>query len=203
GGSRHLVKVRGEAGHAGTVPMTMRHDALAAAAEMALAVEARCGAGGSLVGTVGILKVKDGTGNVIPGEVEFTADIRAGDDATRRDAEADVFAQCDLIARRRGVRIERSKTHEVHAMPCAQWLQRQLDASVESVGVRPRRLPSGAGHDAMIVAEIVDAGMLFVRCGAGGVSHNPDETVSAEDAGIATEALLHFLRHFVAPAPGC
>jgi len=200
GGSRHLIRVCGEAGHAGTVPMTMRHDALAAAAEMVLAVEKRSSAGGSLVGTVGILKVKDGTGNVIPGEVEFTADIRAGDDATRREAEADVFAQCELIAWRRGVKVERSKTHEVHAMPCAEWLQRQLDASVESVGVKARRLASGAGHDAMILAEITDVGMLFVRCGAGGVSHNPDETVTSEDAGIAAEALLHFLRHFAPPS---
>jgi hydantoinase/carbamoylase family amidase len=196
GGSRHLVRVRGQAGHAGTVPMTMRHDALAAAAEMALAVEKRCGAGGSLVGTVGILKVKDGTGNVIPGEVEFTADIRAGDDATRREAEADVFAQFELIARRRGVKAERSKTHEVHARPCAEWLQGQLEASVQSVGLKALRLPSGAGHDAMILAEITDVGMLFVRCGAGGVSHNPDETVSPGDAGLAYEALLHFLRNF-------
>lgn len=201
GGSRHTAVVSGEAGHAGTVPMPMRRDALPAAAEMALAVEARCGAGGSLVGTVGIFKVKDGTGNVIPGQVEFTVDIRAGDDATRLAAEADVFAQFERIAARRGVRVERSRTHEVHAMPCAAWLQDLLAASVEAVGVKPRRLPSGAGHDAMILAEVCDVGMLFVRCGAGGVSHNPNETVTPDDAGTALEALLHFLRRFAPPPP--
>jgi hydantoinase/carbamoylase family amidase len=197
GGSRHRVEVRGEAGHAGTVPMTMRHDALAAAAEMVLAVERRCGAGGSLVGTVGILEVHDGTGNVIPGHVHFTCDIRAGDDATRQAAGRDVFMAFDAIARHRGVAVQRTRTHEVHAVPCAPWLQQRLGAALRrETGSDPIFLPSGAGHDAMILAEVTDVGMMFVRCGAGGVSHNPAETVSAEDAGLATAALLRFLRDF-------
>ena len=200
GGTRHRVRVQGEAGHAGTVPMPMRRDALAAAAEMVLAVEARCSAGGSLVGTVGMLEVKHGTGNVIPGEVEFSVDIRAGDDATRRAAEGDAWAAFDAIARRRGVAVERVKVHEVRAVPCAGWLQEGLAASVERAGVPARRLPSGAGHDAMILAEATDVGMLFVRCGAGGVSHHPAETVSAADAGLAAEALMDFLRRFAPPA---
>jgi acetylornithine deacetylase/succinyl-diaminopimelate desuccinylase-like protein len=184
--------------------MPMRHDALAAAAEMVLAVEKRCAAGGSLVGTVGILEVKDGTGNVIPGEVELSADIRAGDDATREAAEADVFAACEAIARRRGVALERTRTHHVHAVACAPWLQDLLARAIEETDAeRPtlhaRRLPSGAGHDAMILAEVTDVGMLFVRCGAGGVSHNPAETITAEDAGAAVRALLAFLR--IAPSP--
>ena len=193
GGSRHLVRVSGESGHAGTVPMARRRDALAAASEMVLALEKRCSAGGSLVGTAGILRVRDGSGNVIPGEVEFTCDIRAADDATREAAERDVFAAFDGIARRRGVQLSFDRTHQVHAVPCAPWLQDRLEASVARVGIRPRRLPSGAGHDAMILAEVTDVGMLFVRCGAGGVSHNPAETVSAEDAGAAVEALLDFI----------
>jgi hydantoinase/carbamoylase family amidase len=198
-GTRHLVMVRGEAGHAGTVPMPMRHDALAAAAEMVLAIESRCSAGGSLVGTVGILEVKEGTGNVIPGEVQFTADIRAADEDTLRDASQDVFAKCEAIARRRGVAIEvAAKTHGVRAVPCAGWLQDRIAASIERVipGAPARRLPSGAGHDAMILAEVTDVGMMFVRCGAGGVSHNPAETVSEDDAALAIAALLDFLRHF-------
>jgi hydantoinase/carbamoylase family amidase len=193
GGSRHLVNVSGESGHAGTVPMARRRDALAAASEMVLALEQRCGAGGTLVGTVGILRVRDGTGNVIPGQVEFTCDIRAGDDATREAAERDVFAAFEQIARRRGVKVARTRTHQVRAVPCAQWLQDRLEQSVARAGLRARRLASGAGHDAMILAEVADVGMLFVRCGAGGVSHNPAETVSAEDAGAAAEALLDFM----------
>ena len=197
-GARHAMKVIGQAGHAGTVPMAMRHDALAATAEMVLAIEKRCGAGGSLVGTVGILKVKDGTGNVIPGEVEFSVDIRAADEETLREAQRDVFAQCDAIARRRGVTLEGNRTHDVRAVPCAAWLQDRIAASIERTlkGAKARRLPSGAGHDAMVLAEVTDVGMMFVRCGAGGVSHNPAETVSAEDAGLAVQALLDFLRHF-------
>jgi N-carbamoyl-L-amino-acid hydrolase len=202
GGTRHTLRVSGASGHAGTVPMPMRRDALAAAAEMVLAIEKRCSAGGSLVGTVGILKVKDGTGNVIPGEVEFTADIRAGEDAVREAAEADVFAACEAIARRRGVSLERTRTHHVHAVPCAGWLQDRIARAIEQAGAAAgpaRRLASGAGHDAMILAEVTDVGMLFVRCGAGGVSHNPAETISAEDAGAAEDALLAFLRELRFP----
>ena len=198
GGTRHLVRVKGESGHAGTVPMPMRRDALAAAAEMVLEVERRCQA---LVGTVGILNVKDGTGNVIPGEAEFTVDIRSAEDAVREAAERDVFAAFEAIAARRGVRVEKTKTHGVHAVPCAGWLQERLASSVERAGVKARRLPSGAGHDAMILAEVADVGMLFVRCGAGGVSHNPAETVTAADCGVAVEALLDFLRRFEGKPP--
>ena len=196
GGTRHRVRVHGAAGHAGTVPMPMRHDALAAAAEMVLALEKRCGAGGSLVGTVGMLNVRDGTGNVIPGEVEFSVDIRAAQDAVRKAAESDVFSAFDAIAQRRGVAVERTKTHEVGAVPCAPWLQDALAASVERAGIAPRRLPSGAGHDAMILAQVTDVGMLFVRCGAGGVSHNPAETITAADVDAAARVLLDFLRRF-------
>jgi len=195
GGSRHLVTVRGEAGHAGTVPMPMRHDAMAAAAEMVLAVE-ESAARANLVGTVGIVTVKNGTGNVIAGEVEFTVDLRAPDDGRRQGLEAEVLGRFDAIAARRGVTVEASKRHEVRAAPCAPWLQEQVAAAIASVGAEPMRLPSGAGHDAMILADVVDVGMMFVRCGAGGVSHNPAETVSAEDAALAARALLYFLRNF-------
>jgi hydantoinase/carbamoylase family amidase len=197
-GARHSMKVIGEAGHAGTVPMKTRHDALAAAAEMIVAIEKRCSAGGSLVGTVGMLEVKDGTGNVIPGEVKFSVDIRAADEETLEAAQRDVFAGLEAIAARRGVRLEGHRTHDVRAVPCAPWLQDRLAASVErTLGGGPaRRLPSGAGHDAMILAEVTDVGMMFVRCGAGGVSHNPAETVTAEDAAAARDALLDFLRRF-------
>ena len=199
-GTRHTMKVMGEAGHAGTVPMKMRHDALSAAAEMVLAIEKRCGQGSasSLVGTVGMLEVKDGTGNVIPGEVKFSVDIRAADEKTLEAAQADVFAELDAIAARRGVKLEKTRTHGVRAAPCAAWLQERLAASVErTLGEKSaRRLPSGAGHDAMILAEVTEVGMLFVRCGAGGVSHNPAETVTAEDADAAVRALGDFIRRF-------
>jgi hydantoinase/carbamoylase family amidase len=179
--------------------MALRHDALAAAAEMVLAVERRCSAGGSLVGTVGILEVKDGTGNVIPGEARFSVDIRAADRETLEAAQRDVFAELDAIAARRGVRLEGNRTHDVRPVPCAASMQDHIAAAIErTLGGGPaRRLPSGAGHDAMILAEVTDVGMMFVRCGAGGVSHNPAETVSAEDAALAARALLELLRTFI------
>jgi allantoate deiminase len=197
-GTRYLVRVHGHAGHAGTVPMGARHDALAAAAEMVLAVESQARAAGA-VGTVGLLEVAGGTGNVIPGEVSFTLDLRAPDDGKRARLEAAVIGELEAIAARRGVRVESGKRHDVKAAPCASWLQDQLAASIRRVGAEPMRLPSGAGHDAMVLAGITDVGMLFVRCGAGGVSHNPAETVTAEDARLATDALLDFLRHFAPP----
>ena len=208
GGNRHAFTVKGDAGHAGTVPMKMRHDAMTAAAEMVLAIERRCspsalgeGRGerkreGSLVGTVGILKLHEGSSNVIPGHVEFSLDIRAGDDATRIAAEDDIFEACEEIARRRGVAVKSVRHSESSVVPCTPRMQDLIAKSVEAVGVEPRFLPSGAGHDAMMLARVCDIGMLFVRCGAGGVSHNPAETVSAEDAGLAASALLHFLRQF-------
>jgi hydantoinase/carbamoylase family amidase len=192
------MTVTGEKGHAGTVPMPMRHDALAAAAEMVLAVERRCSAGGSLVGTVGILEVKDGTGNVIAGEVRFSVDIRAADGETLAAAQRDVLAELDAIAARRGVRLEGNRTHDVRPVPCTPWMQDAIASSIErTLGSGPaRRLPSGAGHDAMILAEVTDVGMMFVRCGARGVSHSPAETVSAQDAQFACRALLDVLRSF-------
>jgi hydantoinase/carbamoylase family amidase len=202
-GAKHMMKVLGEAGHAGTVPMPMRHDALAAAAEMVLAIERRCSAGGSLVGTVGLLEVKDGTGNVIPGEVRFSIDIRAGEKETLDAARRDLFAEFDAIAKRRGVRLEGNRTHDVRPVPCAPWLQDQFAAAIGKT-LRTnavRRLPSGAGHDAMVMAEATDAAMMFVRCGAGGVSHNPAETVSPEDAAAALGALLAFVQSFRSTKP--
>ena len=199
-GARHAMTVTGEAGHAGTVPMPMRHDALAAAAEMVLAVERRCSAGGSLVGTVGLLEVKDGTGNVIPGQVRFMVDIRAADGDTLAAAQHDVFEELDAIARRRGVRLEGNRTHDVRAVPCAPWIQERIARAIETATGRApaRRLPSGAGHDAMVFAEVTDVGMMFVRCGAGGVSHNPAETISEEDASLALAALLGVVRELSA-----
>jgi hydantoinase/carbamoylase family amidase len=169
-GGRFRVRVEGVAGHAGTVPMAGRRDALAAAAEMALALERRCGAVAGVVGTAGIFQVPDGTANVIPGVAEFTVDIRAPADAERRAAEDGVRGAFEAIATRRGVSVAMTRTHEVHAVPCADWLQEALAGSVGRVtGAEVPRLPSGAGHDAMILAEACDVGMLFVRCGAGGV----------------------------------
>lgn len=197
---RSTVTVQGLSGHAGTVPMPLRHDAAAAAAEIVLAVERSCSSEPGLVGTVGKLDVPGGAINVIPGRCELSIDIRSGRDAVRDAAEADISAEIKRIAARRGVAIERRTVLEAASVPCAEALQDAWSASVERVTGGPApRLPSGAGHDAMMMASITEIGMLFVRCGNGGISHHPAETLSADDAAVAARVFQDFLLHFKVP----
>jgi allantoate deiminase len=195
GASRYAVSVAGQAGHAGTVPMTMRHDALTAAAEMVLAVEAVACERVDVVATVGALSVKPGAPNSIPGAVEFSIDLRAPVDADRLDAASAILAGLDRIALSRRVDYELLQTHYAAAAACAPWLQARLMAAVAAHTGRNFALPSGAGHDAMAMAELCPVGMVFVRC-RGGVSHTPEEFLSAEDAAMGVEILSDFLRGF-------
>lgn len=200
--ARLSAVVTGSAGHAGTTPMTMRRDAGAAAAEMILAVEQRCSAGPGLVGTVGMLTVPGGSANVIPGRCEFSLDIRGPDDASRDAAVADVLAACRQIAARRGVGFEADTTMRVPSAQCSPRLMAMLERSVAAVGAEVFRLSSGAGHDAMMLARATEICMLFVRCGNGGVSHNPLETMAAEDAELAARAFMEFARQVGHDASG-
>lgn len=196
GGTRMNVQVTGLAGHAGTVPMGARQDALAAAAEMVLAVERHCTEHPGLVGTVGKMSVAPGAVNVIPEDVSFTVDVRSGDDATRLAAVVALRAEFSAIAARRRVKVAAEPFFELKAAPCDRDLQARLAASIEAHGLPVRYLPSGAGHDAMAFPAVCPIAMLFVRCGNGGISHHPSETMTAEDAEIATSVLLHFFEHF-------
>jgi hydantoinase/carbamoylase family amidase len=196
GSVRMMAVVEGLASHAGTTPMAMRRDAATAAAEMALAIESRCAQAPSLVGTVGMMTVPNGAANVVPGRCEFSIDIRAGDDATRDAAVDDVLRVCEAIAARRGVTLTLQHTMRVPCAPCTPGLMEQLAASIERAGVTPFHLASGAGHDAMMMARVTPACMLFVRCGHGGISHNPSETVAVGDVEIAGLVFLDFLRNF-------
>jgi hydantoinase/carbamoylase family amidase len=206
GATRVAAVVRGVAGHAGTVPMDQRRDALAAACEMALAAERLARADAQrLVATVGKFEVGapgggGGAINVIPGEVHFSIDLRSGDDALREQALSALAAECRAIAARRGVALDWHPFYTLPAAPCDARLQRQLSAALERQGHAPRVLPSGAGHDAMAFAGVLPQAMLFLRCGAGGISHNPAETITADDAEAATAALLDFFEQFEAPA---
>jgi len=183
GQSRYRVTVTGRAGHAGTTPMDLRNDALAAAAELVLAVEGIACEEPGLVATVGTITVPDGAVNVIPGRVELSVDIRHADDAIRaRGIEA---------LRREGrpeVDIAWELIHAHDATPCSPALTRRL---AEAVGPGAHALPSGAGHDAVTLAAFTDVAMLFVRC-AGGVSHHPDEAVTEADVAAAIEAATRF-----------
>jgi allantoate deiminase/N-carbamoyl-L-amino-acid hydrolase len=197
GSVRNAVTVEGLSGHAGTVPMTLRRDAAAAAAEMVLTVESRCRRQPGVVGTVGKLDVPGGAVNVIPGRCEFTIDIRSASDALRDAAVADISTAIGEIAARRRVKVGQRRLLQAASVPCAQALQDAWAASIERTTGRPAlRLPSGAGHDAMMMASLTDVGMLFVRCGNGGISHHPDETLSAADAAIAARVFQDFLLHF-------
>jgi allantoate deiminase/N-carbamoyl-L-amino-acid hydrolase len=197
GSIRSLVTVHGLSGHAGTVPMTLRHDAAAAAAEIVLAVERRCSAEPGLVGTVGRLDVPGGAVNVIAGRCDLSIDIRSGDDARRDAADLDLGLEMAAIAARRGVTVECRRVLEARSVPCTPALQDAWAASIERLtGRHAPRLPSGAGHDAMMMAGLTDIGMLFVRCGNGGISHHPSETLSAADAELAARVFEDFLLHF-------
>jgi len=189
GSVRYALAIAGVAGHAGTVPMDSRHDALLAAAEIALLVERRVGAEPGLVGTVGCFAVPDGAINVIPKRCELTLDIRSQDDGAVARALADVLAEAEAIALRRGVKLTTRELLRAKAVPCAARLQQLFADSIETAGLPVKRLTSGAGHDAVMFDGFTDIGMLFVRCGNGGVSHDPLETVTAEDAGLAAQLL--------------
>ena len=200
GGSRIRVTVTGLAGHAGTVPMGSRRDALTAASEMVLLVESHCETHKGLVGTVGKLAVLPGAINVIPQDVEFTIDVRSGDDALRRKAVAAIQSALEEIANRRRVTVTFAPFYAADAAPCDSTLQQEFANAITAHGIAVRHLPSGAGHDAMVFPAVCPIAMLFVRCGNNGISHHPDETMTAEDAEIATSVLLHFFEHFDAAA---
>ncbi|MCA1323078.1 allantoate amidohydrolase [Herbaspirillum sp. alder98] len=198
GSSRYLVDLKGVASHAGTTPMDMRRDAATAAAEIILYVEQRCAQDqhASLVGTVGQLQVPRGSTNVIPGACQLSLDIRAARDDIRQAAVADVLARITEICERRGVEVKLEETVSAPAAPCAPWLMQQLAAATGRAGIAPFELASGAGHDAMTIARLTDVCMLFTRCGNGGISHNPLETMTADDAEVSAQILLDFLRSF-------
>lgn len=196
GSSRYLVELTGLASHAGTTPMNMRKDAAAAAAEIVLLVEQRCNQASSLVGTVGQLQVPNGSVNVIPGHCKLSLDIRAADDAVRLAAVKDVLDGIAAICARRQIEPRIEQIVSASAAPCAPWLMDQLGAAVERAGLPRYDLPSGAGHDAMAIAAVTDVAMLFTRCGNGGISHNRLETMTADDAEIAAQVVLDFLRSF-------
>ena len=195
GATRGTVTVTGVAGHAGTVPMALRRDAIAAAAEMILAVEARARAERDLVGTVGRLILQSPATNTIAGQAAFSIDVRAPSDSQREAAVGDIETAIRAIAKRRGVEAEVSFTYRAPAAACDAALTDALAAAVARQGFRVLRLPSGAGHDAMALSGVLPFAMLFVRC-KGGVSHNPAEYASPEDIDAGARALFDFLEHF-------
>ena len=200
GATRLAVELRGMAGHAGTVPMALRRDALAGAAECIVAIEEFCASDrDGLVGTIGYINAMPGATNVIPGMVSFTIDMRSPRDSFRKLAVADVVRQIEEIARRRHLALEINVTHENRTVPCAAWLQQQVAEAVKDEGYPVFELPSGAGHDGMAMIDIADVAMLFVRC-RGGISHHPAEHVEPADVEAGARVLLRLIENFRANA---
>ena len=196
GATRLAAKLTGMAGHAGTVPMALRHDALAGAAECITTIEALCRTDeGGLVGTVGYIHATPGATNVIPGQVSFTIDLRAPTDTRRKKAVTDIVRQIEAIAKRRELSLQVDVTHENRTVPCAPWLKAQVADAVAAEGYKVFELPSGAGHDGMAMIDLADVAMLFVRC-RGGISHHPDEHVELADADAGARVLLRLIENF-------
>ncbi|PZU11694.1 allantoate amidohydrolase [Sphingomonas sp.] len=190
---RYQVAVTGVAGHAGTTAMGLRRDALAAAAEMVLAIETIASrAGGDVVATVGRMQVGPGAVNVIPGKVDFSIDVRSGDPQSRDDTAEQIVDTIADIADRRGVDFNVERVQDLPAAPCDPKLMALMDQAIARCGQPPRRLVSGAGHDTMVMAALAPTAMLFLRC-QGGISHNPAESVTDADCDIALDVLTAFV----------
>jgi len=199
GGVRYQCEAIGIASHAGTTPMDRRRDAAAAVAELALYVEQRAARDGDSVGTIGQWNVPGGSINVVPGRCQFSLDLRAPNDTQRDALASDVLAQLKQICERRGVRCTVEQTMRAAAAPSATAWRRRWEAAVGSLGIRLHRMPSGAGHDAMKLHEVMPQAMLFVRGQNGGISHNPLESTTSDDMQLAVEAFQRLLDQLAQP----
>ena len=193
GSVRFVGEISGMASHAGTTPMGRRRDAALAVAELALFVERRAASVPHVVGTVGILEVPNGSINVVPGRCRFSLDIRATTDAARDACLHDVRAELAAICQRRGVSVTLDETMRASAAPSDPAWQARWERAVAATGLPVHRLPSGAGHDAMKLHEVMPQAMLFVRGLNAGISHNPLESSTNEDIELSVRAFAHLL----------
>ncbi|MGI9132552.1 MAG: hydantoinase/carbamoylase family amidase, partial [Rhodoferax sp.] len=193
GSLRYRCEVTGTASHAGTTPMNRRRDAACAAAELAIYLEQRAAQDADSVGTIGQLNVPNGSINVVPGRCSFSLDLRAPTDAQRDALGTDVLAQLQAICQRRGVECVCQETLRAGAAPSAANWQAHWARAVQALGLPLFTLPSGAGHDAMKLHQILPQAMLFVRGENGGISHNPLESTTSDDMQLAVDAFTHVL----------
>jgi allantoate deiminase len=195
GQTRARITYRGEAGHAGTVPMNLRKDALCAAAEFVLAVEALGQNRGGLVATVGEIAASPGATNVIPGEATLSLDVRHPDDAVREKSVAELKQRAEEIASERGVILSWEISHQNRAVICDRRLTMVMENAVKRHQKEAPLLASGAGHDAAALAAICPVAMLFVRCKLG-ISHNPAESATEADVAVAIGVMNDFVKLF-------
>lgn len=189
---RHRMVVTGKAGHAGTTPMPGRRDALVGAAEMVVEADRILNATDDLVGVVGKLEVRPNAVNVIPAEVNFTLELRSPHTGLREQGRREVLEACQRLAQARGLELSSERTYQAEGVDCADWLVEALEQACRGCEEPAERMFSGAGHDGLAMHDLTDIGMLFVRC-RDGLSHHPDEAISVEDAGRATQVLMRFL----------
>ena len=192
GQTRMQLTFTGHANHAGTTPMHLRHDAMAAAAEWIVAVEDYAGSHDGLVATVGKVEASPGAGNVIAGSVTASLDVRHPDNALRNVAVSALLQHAKAAAARRGVQVAMQTQLEQAAVPLNLHLTNLLGQAASQAGYPARRMTSGAGHDAMILAPVIPSTMLFLRT-PGGLSHHPDETVLSQDVEAALATAIEFL----------
>ncbi|MBL8319724.1 MAG: 2-oxo-4-hydroxy-4-carboxy-5-ureidoimidazoline decarboxylase [Burkholderiaceae bacterium] len=198
GGVRFQCQVLGMASHAGTTPMDRRRDAAAAVAELVLYVEKRAAAVPQVVGTVGMLQVPNGSINVVPGRCTFSLDIRATTDPVRDDCVRDVLAELERICTRRGLQFSVEETMRAAAAPSAPAWQQRWEQAVAALGLPLHRMPSGAGHDAMKLHEVMPQAMLFQRGLNAGISHNPLESITNDDTELTVRAFMHLIDQLAA-----
>jgi N-carbamoyl-L-amino-acid hydrolase len=196
GSVRYLVKITGTASHAGTSPMNQRQDAVAAFAQWAVEVEQRAKQDGDSVATIGMLNVPQGSVNVVPGACHFSLDMRAPNDAQRDAMAHDILQRLHDICAERGVQCELEETVRASAAPSDAQLQRRWEHAVTQLGLPIHRMPSGAGHDAMKLHQVMPQAMLFVRGENQGISHNPLECTTADDMQLAIDAFSLFINDF-------
>ncbi len=197
---RLVVEIHGVPGHAGTVPMHLRKDALVAAAECVLAIESFAQTTPDLVATVGQIEAFPGAINVIPGRVRFTIDVRSPRDDERVSASETIQRKVEIICAQRNLTANIVPTHEGKTAACAPWLMTQLGDAIAAEHIHVRSLPSGAGHDGMAMIALTDIAMLFVRC-KDGISHNPAEAITLADIDVSTRVLLRFIENFKPQTP--
>ncbi|PIF39163.1 N-carbamoyl-L-amino-acid hydrolase [Delftia sp. 60] len=193
GSARYICEMIGMASHAGTTPMDRRRDAACGVAELALYIEKRAARDGTSVATMGQLNVPSGSVNVVPGRCQFSLDLRAPTNEQRDAMVADILAEIEAIAQRRGLRYSTELAMKAAAAPSAPEWQQRWEAAVDALGVPLYRMPSGAGHDAMKLHEIMPQAMLFVRGLNAGISHNPLESSTADDMQLSVDAFSHVL----------
>lgn len=194
---RHSVTIEGQAGHAGTIPMELRKDALVGAAEIVGMVDRICKENDKMVGVVGSLNVTPNAVNVVPGKVELTIELRSPESQIRVSARKDLISLMEKRMSEMGIGISHHMTYSQDEVKCSQKIQDGLEKAIKAQNLKPRYLFSGAGHDGLAMSYLTDIGMLFVRC-KNGTSHHPDESITMEDAQTASNVVKEFIKNIKA-----